>query len=725
MNEQLLKLRPYLRGLPIILLSMLIAFLIARKYLSYTTPMYESTVKLKLADIQEGIPNSNLFKDLDVFATHGRIATEIEVIKSKSLLRQVVDSLHFSIEVFRVGKVRLDEIYQESPFLVSGDVALAGGFDKNWTLQVKPDSSLALFCPDLQTNLQGHFGDTLFYPQGFWIIDKNQEFLARRPDYPLSDNYQICYHSRAFLLEQSSKRLDVVSVDKDVPVLRISYKSAVPEKAAQFVNKLAEVYIADYIESKYKAAEVTVGFLDQQIKDMAEKLAESENKIQYYRDKKKITNLRQETETDLRKVSQLKIQRTNLKMNLEAIDDLHQYIQSNRTNFLELAPNFEAFTDLLSTEIIKKIKELQAEKRDLLLIYTPEDERVKVVDEKLSDLTTYLEESISNTRNNLETKLHRLDADLAEAEAAFIGIPEKEKILNDLNREFNIIEQSYTFLNTKKIEAEIAQAAKIAFHKIISPAQAGKSPVSPNRTVITMISIILGMIGSLLAIFFVHTAKAKVNDSSTVERRSSIPIVLLSPFFKNRQSAEIQFNKSLNDLQIKGLLPDNAVVVISSVSEKEGRNLHALQLALALRRQGKEVLLMDASGELSEVAMRNKIESISIYHAPEISLSTDKAEQLIREWSREDQYILINNEAIEENNKALVWMNLAQLNLVVLDSRKTAARALDKLEMIQEEYQLPAMHFVLNKNGYSPSLLTNSIELLNWFKRGLSKLKKQ
>ena len=67
----------------------------------------------------------------------------------------------------------------------------------------------------------------------------------------------------------------------------------------------------------------------------------------------------------------MKIQQTNLKMNLDAIKDLESYMEKGKENFLELAPNFEAFTDLLSTEMIKKIKQLQSEKKDLLMEYTP------------------------------------------------------------------------------------------------------------------------------------------------------------------------------------------------------------------------------------------------------------------------------------------------------------------------------------------------------------------
>ena len=92
-------------------------------------------------------------------------------------------------------------------------------------------------------------------------------------------------------MAKTNANLDVVSVDKDVAVIRINFRSAVPEKASLFVNKLAEMYILDYIETKYKAAETTVIFLENQIDDVSERLSSTESSIENYRDNKNIINI--------------------------------------------------------------------------------------------------------------------------------------------------------------------------------------------------------------------------------------------------------------------------------------------------------------------------------------------------------------------------------------------------------------------------------------------------
>ena len=104
------------------------------------------------------------------------------------------------------------------------------------------------------------------------------------------------------------------------------------------------------------------------------------------------------------------------------------------------APNFQTYTDLLSTELVKKIKALQAEKRDLLLVYTKKDERVQVIDHKINDLIIYLIEGVTNSKRNQKTKYNELQKEIKNAEEVFYGFATKQKDLNVMTRDFNIFE---------------------------------------------------------------------------------------------------------------------------------------------------------------------------------------------------------------------------------------------------------------------------------------------
>ncbi|PBQ34507.1 hypothetical protein CNR22_22905 [Sphingobacteriaceae bacterium] len=727
MEENLRILKPFLRGFPLVLLVVIAAVLFAKKYLNYVTPMYESTAKLKLADANEGVPHSNLFKNFDVFASANKIAGEIEVLKSTALLEKTLEGLNFNFEIYRVGDVQSVELFGNSPILVEGTFTSEKAKDKRYKLKVISPKMYELLLPGSLLPLTGMFDKPLAFPYGTFFVSLNKEFLKNKADAKLADTYEFEFLSQQKLLAKINKTLDIVPVDKDVPVIRINIKSNVPEKAALFVNKLAETYIYDYIENKYKAANTTVLFLDKQIKDAGDKLAESENKIEDYRNEKSITNIRQETETDLRKLSQLKVQQTNMKMSLLAIEDLNNYIRSGQGNFLELAPNFEAFNDLLSTEMVKNIKKLQADKKDLLLVYTGNDERVKVIDEKIKDLTSYLIESINNTRKNLEVKYEQLNADIKAAEEVFVDVPEKEKMLMILNRDFDLLQGSYNFLNEKKIEAEIAQSAKIAFHKIISFGEISNAPVSPNRSIIVIVSALLALLGSVVIIYSVHFAKAKVNDVYTIQTSSATPVAICTPFLTGNQATENHFLKESIQLELKKIIQNQTTVTFSSASLKEGAHFHALHLAEALVLQGRKVVLADAAGNLNNLHVKPAMENLLYVDLtpPEFTrYSKIKMKACLDSFLAECDVVVVNNQSLADEKIGLLLMSVSSSNLVVLDSRRTSSKQITKMDLLKEEYQLPDVWFVLNRAGYNPGVIKQSVACVKSLVSKLSLLKK-
>ena len=486
-------------------------------------------------------------------------------------------------------------------------------------------------------------------------------------------------------------------VEKDIPVLRISYRSAVPEKAANVVNALSAAYIADYIEEKYKFADTTAEFLHHQLQDYSKKLSASEGAIEQYRDQKRIVNINQETETDLRKIADLKKQLASVKMNLNAVDSLRTYLGKGKEHFLELAPNFESFNDLLSTELVKKANELQRERRDLLTRYTPEYEKVKVIDDKIDDITQYLEESIKNTTNNLQIKYNDLQKTIDESEKAFDGLAMKEKNMGILERNFSLNEQIYRFLEGKRTEAEIAKAATISFHRVISPGEVPVNPVSPNATVIKVLAAILGMFGGIGIIYVIHTYKARVNNEETINRLSDSPIAVAVPYFKKESQIRPFFLRHALQMQIKGELNEGAVIAVSSFNSQEGKRFLTNGMATAIAQLVNQVVVLDA--------------------AQVVNQAPAQWQAYLNDLKQKNTVVLVKNQSITEAAGSLIVMAQATVNLVILDSRRSKKACIPEADELKEKLQLSNMQFILNRTGYIPSLFTQVKEMLRSLNR--------
>lgn len=714
-NENLRLLKPFLRGIPIIVVVVAAAIALAKRYVKYATPMYESTAKIRLADTKDGSVSSNLFKDFDVFANANKIGAELEVIKSKVLIGKTLDSLDFGITTYRVGQMRKMELYHECPFIVRAKMNNGNGYDKPFHFVIRERDQFTLQAPGATQSTPGVFGAPLLMNGDSITIYKNEPLISARPKLVLKDKYEFIIHSHQRLVDMTAAALDASSIDKELPILRINFKSPVAQKAADFVNKLAETYVQDYIENKTQSASTTVNFLDNQLNEVGGKLAASENAIESYRDKKRIINIRQETETNLRKIADMKVQQTNVRMNMEAIDDLYNYMKTGRDKALELAPNFEAYTDLLATEMVKKMKLLQSEKKEMLLKYTPEHEQVKVIDAKLNDITTYLEEGINNSRKNLHIKYDRISRDISEAEAAFNGLPGKEKNMGILNRSFMLNEQTYNFLHEKRTEAQIARAANIAFHRIISPGEVPKAPVSPNASLLKVLAVFLGFLGSVALIYLVHALKGKVNDTGTIEKKSSVPVAAVTPMLRASNKIRAHFHKLAIQLELKQVLQPGSILTLTSFSEKEGKSFNTLHLARELAWQEKKVLIVDTDGAMMRKGIMGRTPGFgyaNLSEMPDVCINSTQLSRQFDTWKKEYDFILVKNEPLSQAANGLLLMKLANANLFVMDSRRTPAKMVTESELLQQEYQFSNYQYLLNRAGYNPNLVMQGVELL-------------
>jgi len=567
-KQNMRTLRPLLTGLPIIAACTGLGLTAAWQYLRYATPMYESTAKIKLADVNEGVLNTTLLKSMDAFSGDNRTSAEVELVRSPLLLGRALDHLNFDLSAYRVGKVRTTEMYRASPFTAEMKLTNPKWAEEKFDLRIDAAGSVQLTAPSGEV-AQGQLGQALRLSGAEVRIGRNDSLLKARPDLSLADHYQLVRHDRGRLVEDIASHLDVTSTDHNVPVLRISYQSAVPQKASDLVNALSEVYLDDYLAMKYKVVNTAAETIGARIKDVQRTLAHSEDTVEQYRDLKRIVNIKQETDTDLHKVSELKMQRANLQMSLAAANDLYRYMSDGKRNALDLAPNFEAFNDMLSTDIIKKIKDLQAEKHDLLLRFTPEDEKVKTVDMKLADLNGYLLESIRNTRTNLTIKSRELDRAIAQAQGAFVGLPTREKNLTILQRDFQLNEKLYTFLREKETEAEIAKSSPTSYHRIIAAGLVPVEPTSPHRTFVLVLSGFLGMLVGTLLVYLLSIVRSTPGDADGVQRETRTPLAAIIPYLGRGLGGRLAFFTQLaTRLALKGMLVPGTKLVVSAFTEK-------------------------------------------------------------------------------------------------------------------------------------------------------------
>ncbi|MBL4710086.1 MAG: hypothetical protein JKY48_16775, partial [Flavobacteriales bacterium] len=230
---------PLLKGLPIILICLFVALSIAYRSVLYTNPIYESTVKIKLDDINHGVSSSALYADFDVFANTNKIAAEVEVLKSKALIEKAIKGLDFDVTYYRVGKIRTKELYHEKPFYVQYEIKNDKIYNQLIHLNITSEQSFVIsyLWNNEMKKFTGSFGASVESSEFNLTIQKNDLLRLRKGKVDLIDQYQFRINSVFFVVNTIiGGNLTVMSIDDDVAVLSVTYKSEVADKSSIFAN---------------------------------------------------------------------------------------------------------------------------------------------------------------------------------------------------------------------------------------------------------------------------------------------------------------------------------------------------------------------------------------------------------------------------------------------------------------------------------------------------------
>lgn len=700
-----------LRGIPIIILFLVLALLFAAKIILYTNTTYQSIAKVKLDDSKYGFSSTTIFEDFDVFSSEKYIETEAEILNSPLLVGMAIDSLDFDVAIYRAGSIKKTLLYDNSPIKVDYQFTNPKLYKKEYNITIKDDSV---------TLKIGKEEDAVFYESMLGIPFEFEGGKITIFERDLIDKgivrngaYNIKFYDRESLINDVKGRLDVKAVSKEIFVLRVVYTDESAVRAAKFTNRLCQVYVDDYIASKASAANTSVEFIKSQLDEVKNNLEKSEQELKLFKEQNDVVNTLQETETGLREISKLKIQLINLSINKQSVDQLEAYIAEG--NFFDETSVSFGFGDLLMTELVKKMQILIGERKDLLVLYTEDHEKIRAHDEKIEEIKNYIKEAIKSNKKEIAIKIKQAEAALRVAEVQFKHFPQREKDLKVLEREFRLQESSYNFLSEKHIEASIAASVKTAFHRVIQKAVVEKKAVKPNKTLITFVFGLLGLIIGIIVVYFRAAIVKKIIDKVDVEKTSLTPIAAL---VRRRKENMInsEFITIAKGLLLKGFInknDKNVMTIVSSV-EGEGKSFITKNLGAALVDMGYSVAMVDLDMErpslqtsVKEFKYLNAVDSdeekgegITLYSTLNKDNSfLNNVENVLNKieiLKSKYDFVVVDGGSIKESISAIQLMKESGISLFVVRANYTYFKYASFPDILKEEYGVENIQFLLN-----------------------------
>jgi uncharacterized protein involved in exopolysaccharide biosynthesis/Mrp family chromosome partitioning ATPase len=582
---------PLVKGLPWLLIFMFLSVFTAWRLTIYQTPVFETKAVILLDDHTSGFSDNNLYADLDIFSESNNVLTEVEMVKSNVILLSALKRMPTNIEYYRVGKLRTSELYNKTPFTIKIDPIPFKKYNELITIKILDTERIhVVFDAD---TIKLKFGDSVSRNGYNFTINKETLWELKHERKDIVGDYLFRVNTNDFLLSNFIEgHLFIKEIDKNVDVIQIHFEGENAQRVADFANAVAAAYLADHTTTKMHAAELTETFLNERTNATHDKLIEVENRLESYRLNNRVLNIKQETETNLRKIAQLEVQSVNLKLKLVALDSLEKSIGTDRSKFLQIAPSYESYGGLLFTELVKKIQSLEFERTDLLIKYNKNSTEIRTIDQKIDNLLIYVIENIKSHRKNTAFQMSRINADIKEAKKRMDKLPTTEKDMVMLKREFSTLQDLFNFLKKKQMEAGIAKLAQLHFHRVIEEANVPLYPSRPNKGFNVALAGFLSLLLSVAFIYILEAIKSTINSRHQLEKLTNTK-VLGAVKHNAHKTMDGSFTAVISELlPIIKNKPGVSISMNSSVSS-EGKTYIAQQTAIALANLGYQVLLID------------------------------------------------------------------------------------------------------------------------------------
>lgn len=432
-----------------------------------------------------------------------------------------------------------------------------------------------------------------------------------------------------------------VRVATQTRVMDVTVESLDPQLAARFANTLANNFIDQNIEARWKMSERTSEWLSRQLESTRLKLEQSEANLVSYAHKKGLVFTGDDTRGT--NISDDRLRQIQQSLALARAD---LAAKQSRLEVARSSPP-EGLPDVLNDAGLRqdqaKVTDLKREIADLTALYTADYPKVKRLQAQLSSVESAVtaERSVilDRIKNEYDETVRRerlIANDYADAIRTLSGESDKNVEYNILKREVDSNRQLFDAISQRVKEASVASALRASNIRIMDEAVPPLRPYRPKPAVNAAMGLLAGMMfglvwavlrersdrsfrgpGQTQSVLNVpelgHIPKEKrryvkgpydAGEATGLTLTSSAPQANGSPAAQCPELVTLHRKSSMMAEAFRVVLPhmvfqgDRAnaprVIVLTSATPAEGKTTVACNLAIALAEIGKKVLLIDA-----------------------------------------------------------------------------------------------------------------------------------
>lgn len=591
----------YVYHWPLFLLSLTLCLGAAFLYLRYAQPIYSVNSVLLIKDEKKGgMPAAgDLLNELDLFGSSKVVDNEIEILKSKTLMRKVVDRLSLSISLSAEGRIKKSDLYSSGMLNLDVYALDSTSYGKSFHFRILDENTYQLEEFTSGVIIKGRFNQPERNALGMYKITKGNNYkLLPKTSVSLTIN------NPSSIVDQILGQLNVSLASKQSTVLNLNIQSTVPERGQDILNTLVQTYNEAALIDKNKTTGSTIQFIDERLKLITGELTEVEKDVETFKSSRGLTDLTNDANLFLENVKTNDAKLNEVNLQISVIKDIEKYVNSSSAQ--EKLPSTLGISDPVLLGQITQLGELQLERDQLLATTTANNPVVEPITRQIETTRAGIKSSINNIYKTLLLSKKDLEINNSQFQGSIKKVPGQERQLISIKRQQTIKESLYLYLLQKKEEAALSYASAVADSRIVDLAFYSTVPVSPKARVIYLVGLLIGLVLPVVYLYGKDVLNDKVENLSNLSELTTAPIIgeiFFNPDAEpivvqenSRKAIAEQFRSIRTNMQFlhgKVMPGYGKVTLFTSGMSGEGKTFVATNIAAALAVSGKKTVLLE------------------------------------------------------------------------------------------------------------------------------------
>ena len=402
----------------------------------------------------------------------------------------------------------------------------------------------------------------------------------------------------------------------------IGFQAKNPFLATQIANTTARAYIDLNLETKLKATQEAVNWLDSRINEERKKVTQAEEALLRYKGQHGIIT---DFSKDVESITAQKLAALNQQAIEAEAKRMEAETRYNQAVSLGMSPEMlDSIPELLQNDVIKQIKGMEVEllkrRSELSKRYGANHPQIVAIQNELETLQTRKNEEVKRVVNSLyndfkvaQARAQSLKNALNAQKSEVLNLNQKAVSYTVLKREAESTREMYDLVIKRFKETSMTENIRTGNIRVVDPAPVPLAPVKPKKSQNTLLGLIMGLALGVGLAFFLEYLDNTIKVPDEVKSRLKIPYLGPVPVVVSSLNGDgtgkpegylitVEAPKSTASESYRGIRTsisfaavDNVphLILITSAAPGEGKTMTSANLAVTLAQAGSKVLILD------------------------------------------------------------------------------------------------------------------------------------